>query len=102
MTVAFRDSLPPAEHLKPADAAVVELGRTLAAAIDATDDDKMLATLSGQFLAVCDRLGLHPKARRQLELDAPTEGRNLFDEARRVLVAAYGPDALESNAGMAD
>jgi hypothetical protein len=102
MTVAFRDSLPPAEHLKPTDAAVVELGRTLAAAIDATDDDKTLTALSGQFLAVCDRLGLHPKGRRQMELDAPTEGRNLFDEARRVLVSTYGEDPLESDAGVAD
>jgi hypothetical protein len=102
MVVAFRDSLPSADHLTPADAAIVEAGRLLARRLDDAEDDKTIALHMGQFVAVLDRLGLHPKARRQLELDAPAERGNLFDEARSVLMAAYGPGPLDPNPGVAD
>jgi hypothetical protein len=102
MVVAFRDSLPPADHLTPADAAIVEAGRLLARRLDDAEDDKTIALHMGQFVSILDRLGLHPKARRLMELETPADKGNLFDEARRVLLAAYGPDPLDPQPGVAD
>lgn len=70
---AFADTLEACTHLRPDDAAVVELGRRLAAEVDACDDEKVLTAMTAQMLSVLDRLGVHPKARAQLGLDQPGE-----------------------------
>jgi hypothetical protein len=84
VSIQYAESLRGADHLREADRALMELGRRLAHAIDATDDDKTLGALSGQFVAVVDRLGLSPKARRSLDLDRDTEAVNPFDAVRHL------------------
>jgi hypothetical protein len=84
---AFDDSTQHADHLQAADAALVEVGRRIAGAIDGTDDDdKALPALAGQMLAVVDRLGLSPKGRRQIDLDTGPEPEevNPLDDLRTI------------------
>lgn len=88
---AFAESVRVAEHLQPADAATVEVGRRLAAELDATDDPKQIVALSGQFITVLDRLGLSPLGRHRLRLaDDQVEVVNPFDAARSLLEADWG------------
>jgi hypothetical protein len=81
VSAQWTESLRGAEHLRTEDRALMELGRRLAHAIDATDDDKTLGNLAGQLIAVVDRLGMSPKGRTQLGLleQAPEEVSPLDD-----------------------
>lgn len=84
VTRAFADTVAACSHLRPEDAALVELGRRLAAEVDACDDEKVLTALTGQMVAVLDRLGVHPKGRAQLGLEQAAEEVNPLDELRSI------------------
>lgn len=89
---AFLEAVAAAEHLRMPDSAVREAGLRLAHAIDSCEDDKTLAALMGQYLGILDRLGLHPKGRRHLEIERPNQEVNPFDAVRH-LFESEQPDA---------
>jgi hypothetical protein len=91
----FGETIRAAEHLRPEDAGLVELGRRLAAEIDAADDPKVTASLSGQYLGVLDRMLIGPKSRARHEMDQDAKEVNPFDEARRLLESRWGVPAGE-------
>lgn len=88
MSVAaqWTESLRGADHLQNMDRALMELGRLLAAKIDATDDVKELTGLAGQLIGVIDRLGLSPRERRRsgADTDADGAGVNPLDDLRLI------------------
>ena len=89
---AFLEAVAAADHLRMPDSAVREAGLRLAHAIDACDDDKTLAALMGQYVGILDRLGLHPKGRRALELERPGQEVNPFDAVRHLFESTDDAD----------
>lgn len=76
----FTESLRAAEHLTHADRAVIEVGRRLAAELDATDDPKQVTALAGALLAIFRELGLSPKSRASIGVAQAAEEVNPLDE----------------------
>lgn len=92
----FTETIRAADHLKPEDAGLVELGRRLAAEIDSSDDPKITATLSGQYLGVLDRMLIGPRSRARHDVGDQGTEVNPFDEARRLLESRWGTPADQS------
>jgi hypothetical protein len=96
LVIQFGETIRAAEHLRPEDAGLVELGRRLAAEIDAADDPKVTASLSGQYLGVLDRMLIGPKSRARHDMGDQGQEVNPFDEARRLLESRWGLPGPES------
>ena len=95
-----RAAVKAADHLTPADAALVQLAMRLAADIDRCAlGDKVAATFQAQLLGVLKEAGLTPRQRRLDGLDdaSTDDGGDLLDQlsairmARKRAAADSGP-----------